>query len=134
MNRRSAQAGFSLLEVLAAFVVFTLLFATTLQIMSASLRNVTRSEQYTQAALWAQSRMDSVGVEPPIEAGTWDGNFNDDYAWELSIEPYQLVDQLSAQVEEFPVDLYRVELIVTWGEDRPRQARFVTLRSATPQR
>ena len=134
MNRRSAQAGFSLLEVLAAFVVFTLLFATTLQIMSASLRNVTRSEQYTQAALWAQSRMASVGVEPPIEAGTWDGNFNDDYAWELSIEPYQLVDQLSAQVEEFPVDLYRVELIVTWGRDRPRQARFVTLRSATPQR
>ena len=131
---RAGQRGFTLLEVLAAFVVFALLFATTLQIMSASLRNVSQSEQYTQAALWAQTRMDSVGIDPLVEEGRWDGRFNDQYSWELEIVPYQLVDQLSAEVEEFPVDLYRVELAVIWGEDNPRRARFVTLRSATPQR
>ncbi len=131
---RRRQAGFTLLEVLAAFVVFALLFTTTLKIMSSAMRNVQRSSDYTQAALWAQSRMDSVGIDPVIEEGSWDGEFDDRFRWTLEIQAYEVLDQLSAELEEFPVDLYYVELAVLWGEDQPRQAVFKTLRSATPAR
>ncbi|MEM7706989.1 MAG: prepilin-type N-terminal cleavage/methylation domain-containing protein [Pseudomonadota bacterium] len=128
------QRGFTLLEVLAAFVVFALLFTTTLQIMSASMRNVTRSADYSQAALWAQTRMDSVGIDPAIEEGFWDGEFDDNFSWTLEIQPYQVLDELSASLEESPVDLYYVELTVIWGENDERRAVFKTLRSATPVR
>ncbi len=134
MRTRRANQGFTLLEVLAAFVVFALLFTAALRIMSASTRNIVRSSDYTQAALWAQTRMDSVGIDPPIEEGSWDGVFNDQYRWTLEIQPYQLLDQASADLENFPVDLYYVELAVIWGEDRQRRAIFKTLRSATPVR
>ena len=42
---------------MAAFVVFALIFATSLQVMSGAMRNTVKSDQYTQAALWAQSRL-----------------------------------------------------------------------------
>ena len=125
------QSGFTLLEVMAAFVVFALLFTTTLQIMSASMRNIGRSEEYSQAALWARSKMDSVGIDPIVEQGQWSGQFNDEYEWELAIEPLDAVEANLMEFDSAPITLYRVELRVLWGEDQRRQALFTTLRSAT---
>jgi len=129
------QGGFTLLEVLVAFVVFALVFATTLQILSGSMRNVKRSAEYTQAALWAQSRLDAVGIDPPLESGQYQGEFDDDYSWELDIVPYEFDDGTDLVVDDFPIDLFYVELRVQWGQEpRRRQAVFKTLRTAVPQR
>jgi general secretion pathway protein I len=129
------QGGFTLLEVLVAFVIFALVFATTLQILSGSLRNVKRSAEYTQAALWAQSRLDAVGIDPPLESGQYQGEFDHDYSWELEIVPYEFNDDSGLILEEFPIDLFYVELRVHWGQEPRRlQAVFKTLRTAVPQR
>ena len=129
------QRGFTLLEVLVAFVVFALVFATTLQILSGSLRNVKRSAEYTQAALWAQSRLDAVGIDPPLESGQYQGEFDHDYSWELEIVPYEFNDDSELVLDEFPIDLFYVELRVNWGQEPRRlQAVFKTLRTAVPQR
>ena len=124
-----------MLEVLVAFVIFALVFATTLQILSGSLRNVKRSAEYTQAALWAQSRLDAVGIDPPLESGQYQGEFDHDYSWELEIVPYEFNDDSGLILEEFPIDLFYVELRVQWGQEPRRlQAVFKTLRTAVPQR
>ena len=54
--RRSG--GFTLLELLLAFMVFALSFATVLEILSGSMRNTVRARHFTEAALTAQSIMD----------------------------------------------------------------------------
>lgn len=133
-NNPTAQRGFTLLEIVVAFVIFGLIFATVLKILSGSLRNTQRSAEYTQAALWAQSRMDTVGIDPPLEDGSYDGEFDDNYRWELDISPYEFNDDSGFNPDEFPVDLFYVELRVYWGGEQPRQARFRTLRTAVPQR
>ena len=99
------------------------------------MRNTVKSDQYTQAALWAQSRMDLVGIDPPIEDGTWSGEFDDDYSWEITIVPWETESE-TLVAEEFLVDLYEVILTVNWGEREgvPKQAKFRTLRSAPIQR
>ena len=61
------QQGFTMIEILAAFSVFVLAFAMALQILSGSISNTRRSAEYTQAALWAQSIMETVGMERPVE-------------------------------------------------------------------
>ncbi len=129
------QSGFTLLEVMAAFVVFALIFATALQVMSGAMRNTVKSDQYTQAALWAQSRMDLVGIDPPVEDGSWSGEFDDEYSWEITIVPWESESDTYV-AEEFLVDLYEVILTVNWGENQgtPKQAKFRTLRSAPVQR
>ncbi|MGA9421343.1 MAG: prepilin-type N-terminal cleavage/methylation domain-containing protein [Rhodanobacteraceae bacterium] len=77
--------GFSLIEMVAAFLVFAIGIGVLMQILGSSMHNAQRSADYTQAALWAQSLMDTVGVGQPIEEGQSSGRFDDDYAWQLDI-------------------------------------------------
>lgn len=125
------QGGFTLLEILAAFVIFSLSFAAVLQILSSSMRNTVRSAEFTQAALWAQTKLDAVGVDPILEEGTSRGEFDDKYSWELDITPYEVERDGGVISDASALVLYQVDLTLTWGDDqRTRDAHFRTLRAA----
>jgi len=126
----SGQRGFTLIEVMAAFAIFAVLFGVMLQILSTSISNTRRSGDFTQAALLAQSQLDMVGIEELPQPGQSSGRYNDEYSWELIIEPYQIADDRGVAYEDLPIDLYYVGLTVYWGEGRgERSALFETLRS-----
>lgn len=127
--RRGRQGGFTLIEVMAAFMVFALLFGVVLQILSTSVGNTRLSGEYTQAALWAQSKLDVLGLEGMIQPGVTQGSFDDNYDWTMEVSETEVVDErgLGAQ-EELPIALYHVRLTVEWGDGR-RQAVFETMRS-----
>jgi general secretion pathway protein I len=91
---RQPARGFSLIEMVAAFLVFAIGIGVLMQILATSLRNTRQSSDYTMAALWAQSKLDTVGVGEPIEAGRTSGRFDDTYGWELDI---QQVDPASVE-------------------------------------
>jgi general secretion pathway protein I len=82
---RHRQAGFSLIEMVAAFLVFALGVGILMQVLANSMHSTRTSSDYTMAALWAQSKLDIIGVGEPIEAGSTNGRFDDDYAWQLEI-------------------------------------------------
>ncbi|MEO8010325.1 MAG: type II secretion system protein, partial [Dokdonella sp.] len=54
--------GFTLIEMIAAFVIFALAMASLMQILTMSLNGTRRSLDETRAALWAQSLLDKVGI------------------------------------------------------------------------
>lgn len=114
---------------MAAFVLFALLFGVLLQILSTSVSNTRLSGEYTRAALWAQSKLDVIGLEEMLEPGTRSGRFDDEYSWTLEVREHLVADERGLDTMELPVSLYHVTLIVEWGEDRQRQAVFETLRS-----
>ncbi|MEN1727179.1 MAG: prepilin-type N-terminal cleavage/methylation domain-containing protein [Pseudomonadota bacterium] len=126
---RRNQSGFTLIEVMAAFAVFALLFGVVLQILSTSMTNTRRSGDYTQAALWAQSKLDVLGLEETLEPGEQSGEFDDRFRWSLRVEEVMSFDDTGLDMTELPVSLYAVELIVEWGENPTREAVFTTLRS-----
>lgn len=134
MSLPRRQRGFSLLELVAAFLVFALGFGALMQILSASLRNARLSAEYTQAALWAQSKLDSVGIGDKLKEGGSSGEFDAAYRWQLEITRYQPPDAAAAPTQTLqPVDLYRVDLTVSWGGAQSRrEAHFTTLRAANP--
>jgi general secretion pathway protein I len=131
------QAGFSLIELVAAFVVFALGFGVLMGILSASIRNTRLAADYTQAALWAQSQLDVVGIGEKLEPGHKSGRFDDQFRWQLDISKYDPPPDPNSppRPESFQsIDLFRVDLEVLWGERRsPRSAHFVSLRSAVPE-
>ncbi len=161
-GRRRAR-GFTLIELVAAFLVFAIAIGVLMQILSSSLRSARQSSDYTMAALWAQSRLDTVGVGEHIEPGRSSGRFDDSYSWELDIqqvdpaavEPPPLAaptgtnavtgpggQRLAASqaglgggIElDAPFDLYQVDLTVFWGPSgRQRRAQFSTLRVSNPE-
>lgn len=125
--------GFTLLELLLAFVVFTLSFATILEILSGSMRNTVRARGYTEAALTAQSVMNQVGLTIPLQPGSSVQGEAGNYTWELSIYPYadSEEDEYSVALGELTgIELLKIELLVSWGEPpRERTSRFTTVKA-----
>jgi len=142
---RNRQAGFSLIEMVAAFLVFAIGIGVLMQVLATSMHNTRMSSDYTMAALWAESKLDVIGVGQPIEAGSTNGRFDDNYSWQLDI---QLVDPQSVEpppqqyamnvgpgmqqnqgmqqrmttsagnpgaIQVSPFDLYELDLTVSWG-------------------
>lgn len=131
--RRSRTGGFTLLEVLLAFVVFALSFAIILEILSGSMRSTTRARTYSEAALLAQSLADMVGTDIPLQEGSMAGEAPGGYDWTLSISTYQPEfgdDPVIELAELAGTTLMWVDLEVEWGNERtPRQVHFSTVRS-----
>ncbi|MEE4637860.1 MAG: type II secretion system protein [Wenzhouxiangella sp.] len=128
-GRPGRQRGFTLIEVMAAFAVFALLFGITLQILSTSMTNTRRAGDFTQAALWAQSVLDVAGLESMLEPGTSSGRFDDRFSWTLEVREELVFDDRGIDPLELPVALYHLRLVVEWGENPTREAVFETLRS-----
>ena len=113
--------------------VLSLGFATVLEILSGSLRNTVRAREYTEAALTAQSVMDMVDLEIPLEVGTTASGESGDYQWELNVYDYSEVveDARAVELAELTgVDLLQIELQVSWGQPpREKTSSFSTLRA-----
>jgi general secretion pathway protein I len=150
LNRHSIrlpvrQRGFTLIELVAAFLIFALGFGILLQILSTCLHSTAQSADYTRAALWAQSLIDMQGVGEPLQEGSSSGRFDDKFTWQMNVakidppeEPQTGGVTPGNQNQQGPqvtavgntIDLYQLELIVSWGSYyMSHNARFVTLRA-----
>lgn len=127
--------GFSLLEVLVAFVILALILGVLMQIFSGGLRNASRVNEYQQAMLLGQSKLASVGIETPLKVSESNGEFDAVYRWHVSIRPYletpttQASEQTGLPVPILPVSLLEVEVQVLWSDgNQSRSAGLTTLR------
>jgi len=121
-----------------AFVIFALSFATVLEIMAGSMRSVRRASDDTQVALLAQSIIDLVGTEIPIEEGQFNGSAMDRYDWNMGIYLYAASDEdvRTLELAELSgIELYQVDLDINWQAGRrDRSVHFSTIRSILANR
>lgn len=136
---RKFNRGFSLLEVLVAFVILALILGVSMRIFSGGLRNARNVDEYQQAVLLAQSKLATVGIETPLKTSESFGEFESGYRWQVSIRPYWDIQMQSAvqtaQTGEpapiMPVSLLLVQVQVQWGDlEKPRWTTLTTLRLA----
>lgn len=132
-GRRGKQSGFTLLEVLLAFVVFALSFAVILEILAGSTRSTVRARDYSEAALLAQSLIDMVGTDIPLEEGNVGGESPGGIDWVMNISTYQPMfeDDRTPEIAELTgTRLFWIDLDLEWGAERNvRQVHFSTVRS-----
>ena len=55
--------GFSLIEMVAAFLVFAIAIGVLMSVLTAAMRNTRMSVDYTMAALWAQKTKSEAFAE-----------------------------------------------------------------------
>lgn len=118
---QDAAAGFTLIEVLTAFVILALAFAALLPAFATGMRSLVTADDYATAALLAQSRLELVGRAEPLQAGASAGAFDERFSWRLEIEPLPPADARSEQ----PLQAYGVVLTVAW--DAGSTERSITL-------
>jgi general secretion pathway protein I len=138
--------GFTLIELVAAFVIFALGFGVLLQILGGALHTTSQSVDYSKAAMWAQTLLDTQGIGEPLQEGISRGRFDDQFGWELRISKY---DPPPAQTTVAPIgsadanglitqaapslDLFQLELVVSWGNRfLMHRAQFATVRVMNP--
>lgn len=135
--------GFTLLEVMIAFVLLAAAMSLLVSMISRGLRQVQQAQGETEATLYAQSLMDQIGVLEPITAGRSEGNFDHGrYRYQLQIDeaadpsPRPVAGPAPPMGSISSVDaprLYSIVLAVSWGANLPAQRlHFSTLRARTP--
>lgn len=122
--------GFSLLEVLVAFTLFSVALGVLMQIFSRGVNGASIADHYAKATMYAESKLAAIGLEEPIKEGTASGKFDDDYAWQVTVKPYQDPaprDQMAFDFEkQYFAQLFEIETKVTFATD-DRKERVVTL-------
>ena len=122
-SRRPRESGFSLIEVLVALAITASVFLVASRLYGSSLGATARSEQMTQAALAAESKLAELGVVEPLRVGRTEGR-SGDYRWSAEIRDYT---GISAEMQErLPVRAYEVAVTVAWGAG---ETAAVTIRS-----
>lgn len=125
---RRASAGFSLLELLVAFVILALTLSVMMRIFSGGLRNVDLAEDYSHAILLAESKLAELGVQPT--EGETSGELNGKYRWHGHIRPW--IDNaytLEMGAQPLPVRLMEIDVTVAWGGGDGTRSREVSLRT-----
>jgi general secretion pathway protein I len=120
--------GFSLLEVMVAFVVMGLVVGVILQLFGSSMNSVALSDEYSFAVQVAESRLATVGNEIEVQDGNESGEEKGSgYRWEVQMAPIKLSDEMEKL--PLPLQLYRVEVVVTWKSgDKSREFHLSSLR------
>jgi general secretion pathway protein I len=123
--------GFSLLEVLVAFIILSLALGVLMRIFSGGLGNIGAAEHYSRAVAIAESQLAAAGVESPLTEGENAGEVENGYRWRTSVKRVEpgggALDNAA-----LPVGLFQVEVTVNWDDTAttPRGLRLVTLRTA----
>jgi general secretion pathway protein I len=131
MNHCAARtAGFTLIEVLVAFVIAAVTLGAIYEIFSTGVRSNVATESYRDATLIGESALDALdGV--PISAGESRDRLG---AYERVTRITERPDLLPAGTLRrfFP---YQIEVTVTWRDGlHERSVDFATLRLAAPPR
>jgi general secretion pathway protein I len=134
---RGRADGFSLIEVLAAFVVLALVGTALFRLFSGALGNVSLADEYNRATLLAESRLVQLGAEATLREGTDQGTSDDNrYTWTTHVELYKPPDvkpSLDIAPDTSPLRLWRLAVEVRWpgafGNDR--SIALATVRAAT---
>jgi general secretion pathway protein I len=137
--RASLEGGFSLLEVLVAFVILALVGTALFRLFGASRNNASLADEYSRATLYAESRLATAAVETPLRERSDQGASDDGrYAWSTKVESY-IPPGMTADQERLaqmlPVRLWRLTVTVTWPTDVGGQRTMVlsTVRLASKQ-
>lgn len=126
--------GFSVLEVLVAFIIVALVVTALFQLFGGALRNAAGAGDWTRAMLVAQSRLELAAATQPLRAATDAGTETDGrVSWRTEVSPYVPPDpdpDLERASESMPTRLYRISVDVSFpGEDgKPRTLSLSTVK------
>ena len=125
---RAPSRGFSLLEVLVAFVILSLVATALFRLFSGALNNASAADDYSRAVLVAESTLAEAAATQPLRESTQSGTADDGrIEWTTRIAPYSPPDvspDLERVAETMPTRLYRISAEVTFAAPTGGQRKY----------
>ena len=131
--RAGGQRGFTLLEILVAFVVLATAAGILYRTFSVGLTSVDMVGGYSEAIAIAEAKLGALNLEKPIAAGEDSGQTEDRrFDWRVAVEPYVPAGE-SAEAPGGLIganQLFKVVVTVSWDQrgSSKRSVELSTLR------
>ena len=115
---REREKGFTLIEVVVAFALLSLILVTTFEIFSAGFARAAYLDDYSRALVVAQSRLAAAGTEETLKEGEARGESEDHrFQWMVTIKRSDEGTDPS-KTPPSVYALYRIDVTVAWrGSD-----------------
>ena len=132
--RPRQSGGFSLLEVLVAFIIVALVVTALFRLFGGALGNASAADEWTRALLVAQSRLALAAATVPLREASDGGTEADGrIAWRTVVTLYVPPDndpELEGTAQAMPTRLYRVTVDVQFPGigGQPRTLTLSTLK------
>ncbi len=132
---RHHKAGFTLVELVVAFLILTVGVVAILELVGQSALNARYAQDKTTATTLAQQKLEELLAQPNLEVGETEGDFGDRYPqfrWRAQVsEVATNTSSLIANPSSLP--LLRLSVVVEWRYRRRGQSvQLETLQSAFP--
>jgi len=122
--RRHAEAGFSLLETIAAILLLALAFGAVMHVAGAATEVTGHARELNRIAMLADTTLDTAGRRELLHEGTQTGWYDTRHQWRMNVSAQQTFPGQSPDLH-----VYRIDLDITWRDGHAeRSAHFATLR------
>jgi len=128
-----AVRGFTLLEILVAFVVLAAAAGVLYRTFSVGLSSVDMVGGYSDAIAVAEAKLGALGLEKPLVVGEDSGTTEDQrFEWRVTLQDYTPPDQAEQPMGFVsPVKLLKATVTVSWDQrgTSKRSIELSTLRN-----
>jgi general secretion pathway protein I len=108
--------GFTLLEVLVAFVLLAATVTVILQLFSSGIKALSLSEDYATAVVRAESKMREVLDNEQLAENAWSETSPDGYRFDITV-----AKAYEARTKDLPVKILEIGITMFWkmgGKDK----------------
>lgn len=121
----SRQAGFTLLEILVAFVVLAVVGGALLQLFQGGITAIRLADAHSRAALLARAQVDALLAHPQPGGSPLAGETADGYRWQWTLTP--ALNSAGEPLSAAGLQAMHAEITVQWQDPGRRQPHRVTL-------
>lgn len=134
-SKKRSEAGFTLIEVLAAVALLGIGLGVLLELFSGGLRSAKISEEYTRALWHGKAKMEEILSSKNLSEGVSEDSFDPQFSWKSEVtKANPNVGQEENVLSPLPMELYRIVVKVTWRSGSgERSVEMESLRAVKPE-
>ena len=128
-NPLNSSKGFTLLEILVALAILATAVTIIFQLFSASLRNISVSEDVVAASVRAEAKIREVLSKEELSADSWTEETNDGYKFAVNI-----TEALQQKTDSLPMQVLQIDVAITWIKNsKERSLHLKTFKTVNRQ-
>ena len=118
------QKGFTLIEVIIAFMIVSISLVMVMRLFSSGLKASRATCDYTVAVVYAKDKMEELSSDPVEDSGA----FEDGFVWRSEVGMYK-------EPEESQFKLLKIKVIVSWPDtgEKQKSVELVSLKAVSEE-
>lgn len=126
---KHGHSGFTVLEVLVALALLSIVLVVIFQLFSANLNGISKADDYVYAVIKAESIMRDILDDDKLEEKSFSGTTEDGYRFNAEI-----TGTATEKTEKLQVKLLEIRLTVTWTRGMNEKSLSVKTMKVIPKK